>query len=107
MYIYVAAPYSGGSPSANVRDAHKIGHLLIDRGYTPFVPHAYHFWDLFGTRSYEEWMEQCFAWVHKCDAVLRLPGTSPGADREVELAKKLDKPVFFSISDIPPATGRF
>ncbi len=32
--------------------------------------------------------------IHKCDALYRVPGESSGADREVELARKLRIPVF-------------
>jgi hypothetical protein len=39
-------------------------------------------------------------WLAKCDAVLRLPGASSGADREVEYAQKLGIPVFYSIEEI-------
>jgi hypothetical protein len=35
-----------------------------------------------------------------CDAILRLPGESAGADEEVKLAKELGKPVFYSIVDL-------
>ena len=36
--------------------------------------------------DYETILKQDLAWVKKCDALLRLPGDSPGADREVQYA---------------------
>jgi hypothetical protein len=37
----------------------------------------------------------------RCDAVLRLPGTSKGADEDVRLAKERGLPVFQSLADVP------
>ena len=39
--------------------------------------------------------------IEKCDACLRIDGPSAGADEMVSLARKHDKLVFFSLSDIP------
>jgi hypothetical protein len=39
-------------------------------------------------------------WVSVADAVLRLPGTSPGADREVALALSLGIPVYYDIEEM-------
>ncbi len=36
-----------------------------------------------------------------CDAVLRLPGASTGADKDVELARARGLPVFTRVQDIP------
>ena len=38
-------------------------------------------------------------WVSCSDAVLRLPGESAGADREVQHAKSLNIPVYYSIEE--------
>lgn len=39
-----------------------------------------------------------------CDAVLRLPGESSGADKDVEIARELGLPVFRSLDEIPAAS---
>lgn len=39
----------------------------------------------------------------KCDAILRIPGQSKGADADVELAKQIGLKVFYSLADIMPA----
>jgi hypothetical protein len=36
-----------------------------------------------------------------CDAVLRLPGESKGADLDVAIARQRDLPVYFDVADIP------
>ncbi len=37
----------------------------------------------------------------KCDAVLRLPGASKGADEDVRLAKERGLPVYQSLAEVP------
>jgi hypothetical protein len=37
----------------------------------------------------------------RCDAVLRLPGASKGADEDVRLAKERGLPVFESLAEVP------
>ena len=39
--------------------------------------------------------------LRRCDAVLRLPGSSKGADEDVRLAKERGLPVFHSLSEVP------
>ena len=38
-----------------------------------------------------------------CDAVLRLPGVSAGADNDVKIARTRGIPVYFSLDEIPAA----
>ena len=38
----------------------------------------------------------------RCDAVLRIPGVSSGAELMVETARRLGKPVYYTLADIPP-----
>ena len=44
--------------------------------------------------------------LQHCDAVLRLPGASPGADNDVRIAEALGIPVYRSVDEIPRAAGR-
>jgi hypothetical protein len=39
--------------------------------------------------------------IARCDAVLRLPGASKGADEDVRLAQELGLPVFTSLAQVP------
>lgn len=84
--IYVAGAYSGGDVALNVRKAMEAGTQIINAGHSPFVPHLYHFLHLHEPQEYGTWMRVDAAWVAACDALLRLPGHSPGADAEVSLA---------------------
>lgn len=40
--------------------------------------------------------------LQRCDAVLRLPGDSRGADQDVAIAKSRNLPVYYSLSEVPP-----
>lgn len=52
----------------------------------PLVPHLTVLWDTVFPHPYEDWMRLDFNMIERCDAVFRLQGESPGADREVEHA---------------------
>ena len=41
--------------------------------------------------------------LSRCDAVLRIPGESRGADLECDLARRMGKPVYFSVEELPVA----
>lgn len=41
--------------------------------------------------------------LQHCDAVLRLPGESAGADKDVEIARERGLPVYRSLAEIPSA----
>lgn len=43
--------------------------------------------------------------LQRCDAVLRLPGESSGADNDVVIARQRGLPVYFRLDDIPPASS--
>ena len=98
--IYIAGPYTKGDVAINVRNAFEAANKLADLGFAPFVPHSTHFWHMMFPRPYEFWLELDNQFLPCCDAVLRLEGHSSGADKEVDFATKLGKPVFYNITDI-------
>jgi hypothetical protein len=106
MYIYVAGPYSKGDVAENVRTAIHQGDYISRLGHYPYIPHFTHFWHMLIPHEYEFWMAQDFKWLERCDAILRLPGESSGADREVEHAKSLGLTVFTSVFDIPKSEAK-
>lgn len=102
MKIYVAGPYTRGDVAINVRNAIQAGDLIAARGHTPFIPHLSHFWHLL--KPHEDinfWYSQDIEWLKVCDALLRLPGESAGADRELEIARELGLEIFYTIPSIP------
>jgi hypothetical protein len=98
--VYVAGPYSEGDVAHNVRKAYEAAHQLADHGFAPFVPHHTHLWQMIFPRPYEEWLRLDLAFLSCCDALLRLPGRSSGADGEVEAARKLGIAVFEDIETV-------
>jgi Domain of unknown function (DUF4406) len=95
--VYIAGPYTTGDVAVNVRKAYEAANKLADLGFAPFVPHATHFWHMLFPRPYEFWLELDAEFLPSCNAVLRLPGASNGADGEVEQARQLSIPVFEDI----------
>ena len=98
--IYVAGPYTQGDVAINVRNAYEAANHLADLGFAPFVPHATHFWHMLFPRPYEFWLDLDHQFLPFCEAVIRLPGPSNGADKEVLLAQELNIPVFNCIDDL-------
>jgi hypothetical protein len=98
-YIYVAGPFSS-DPEGNVNIAIETGEHLTRLGLYPFIPHLFYFWDKEYPHSYEFWIDQSRAWIRSCDAMYRIRGLSPGADREVEFARELKMLVFFHMNDL-------
>jgi hypothetical protein len=99
--VYLAGPMSGGSRIENFTSGLQAYHVLLKKGYAPICPQiTFLVANILNDVTYEEWMEVDFSWVSACDAVLRLPGHSPGADREVALAIQLGIPVYHSIGDL-------
>lgn len=98
--IYISSPYTKGDPGANVGVQINALHHIMDLGGCPIAPLIYHYAHIARPRTYAEWMEIDLELVRRSDAVLRLPGESAGADREVELALRLGKPVYTSLDQI-------
>jgi len=105
MRVYVSGPYSS-DVTAGTRVAMEAAHILMDMGHAPFCPHLSHFLDMQRHRPYEDWLKLDLAWVDVCDAVLRLPGKSSGADRECARAEKLGIPVYYDYGELNECTDR-
>jgi len=98
--IFISSPYTIGDVGDNVKKQMDCADGLMSLGYVPFVPLLYHFQHIVHPRQYADWLNIDMEWLRMCDAILRLPGESAGADEEVKLAKELGKPVFYSIVDL-------
>ena len=99
MRVYVAAPYTHGDIGENMRRAIDAGMAILDSGDAPVVPHLSHFLHLQHPRPYETWIEMGLELLAGCDAVVRLSGFSPGAERETKRAAQLGIPVYLGVGE--------
>lgn len=100
--VYVCGPLTTGNTLINVRNAIHTATLLLKRGYAPYLPHLTALWEIASPEefTYEDWMSLDCEWLGACDVLLRLPGDSPGSDREVTLAMKMGISVFLSLDTL-------
>lgn len=101
--IYIASPYTVGDVAVNVHRQIETASVLISYGFNPYVPLMCHFQHMQYPREYAEWTFLMCDWLKSCDAVLRLPGYSEGADEEVKMALSIGMLVYFSIDDLVTA----
>lgn len=98
--VYIASPYTKGDVAQNVRVQLDAADKLMSMGFCPIVPLFTHFQHLHRPRPYEDWMRTDEEKVRRCDVLLRLPGESSGADREVRLAESIGIPVVHSFNEL-------
>lgn len=97
--VYVAAPYTRPDPVENTHLLIAEVNQIAEEGIvTPIAPHLTLLWHLVRPQPLEFWYAYDLAIVARCDAVLRLPGDSTGADEEVRFADERGIPVFFDRS---------
>ena len=100
MRIYVAGAISNGIVSDNVNVATAAATKLLEAGHAPFLPHLSVLWQMIaGPIPYETWITYDFEWIDVCEALVRIPGFSPGGDREVIYAKSKGIPVYFGLDE--------
>jgi hypothetical protein len=98
--VYVAGPYTIGDPAVNTRNMILACDMVLESGFVPYCPLLTHFWHFISPKHYQVWCAYDLVWVEACDCLLRIPGESSGADKEIEYALKLNKPVFYSIQEM-------
>ena len=103
MRIYIAGPYTNPDPVQNTHNAIKTADALVEAGYDPYVPHLTLLWHMVSPHPLQFWYDHDMKWLEVCDAVLRLPGKSSGADAEVARATELGIPIYHNIDDLPEA----
>lgn len=120
LLILICGPYLSGTDGDPVRIAANLAALeamalpVYERGHLPLVG-EWLAWPIIraaGGVCYGGSVFQAYQYpvahrlLSRCDAVLRIPGASRGADLDVAHARELGLPVFTSIEDIPVFTPR-
>lgn len=101
--VYIAAPFSS-DPWPNTVIACDMWHqLFVEDKVLPICPH----WSFVQEKvsgddlDWNDYMVYDIELInHTVDAILRLPGKSPGADMETEFAAQNNIPVFHSVEDL-------
>jgi len=106
--IYVAGPYSDDideRKQENIAAAMDVGAELYRRGYAPFIPHSMtaDFEILYPDIPREVYLSTDLLWVSLCANMFMLDcwEDSPGAQTERNLALILERPIYYSIEDVP------
>ena len=98
--IYIAGPYTS-NPVENTKIAIREGDYCARLGWYPYIPHLSHFWDMEISHPWDFWMKLDEYWLRKCDAMLRIPGESKGADAEVAIAQQRGKVIYYYRWEVP------
>jgi len=119
MLILIAGPYRGGTnddPSLMQQNLEKLESVALPifrLGHVPMIGEwvALPLVHLAGSKKPgdDAWNEIQYPVAHrlleKCDAVLRLPGASAGADNDVRIARERGLTVYYDIKEIPGVTS--
>jgi hypothetical protein len=119
LFILIAGPYrsgTGGDPermAQNLRalEAHALP--VYRAGHIPLVGEwvALPVARAAGSREVGDAVSEQFLYpvagrlLERCDAVLRVPGESRGADEDVRLAERRGLPVYRRVEDVPGYRG--
>ncbi len=114
MLILIAGPYRSGTNDQpelmekNLRYLEEVALPLFRAGHIPMIGEwvALPLMKVAGSKKPGDTIYDEIAYpianrlLTKCDAVLRLPGESKGADQDVKIAKERGLKVFYRLEDI-------
>ena len=117
LLILIAGPYRSGTGddpallAANLRRLEEAAWPIFRRGHVPMIGEWVALPVLHGAGGdgpAHPLAEQVMyptaqRLLEHCDAVLRLPGASRGADQDVAIARRRGLPVYHHVDEIPPA----
>ena len=117
MLILIAGPYRSGTGNdpvlikKNMEQLEAMALPIFRKGHIPMIGEwvANPLIHLAGSKEVGDaiFKEIQYPAAHrlltKCDAVLRIPGNSAGADQDVEIAKSLGLKIFYTVNEIPDA----
>jgi hypothetical protein len=118
LLVLISGPYMTGTDGNEARIAANLGRMeamalpVYEKGHLAVVA-EWLSWPLIrqagGTdHASPQFAQYQYPAAHRlltlCDAILRIPGESRGADLECDLAREMGKPVFMSLDDLPSVT---
>ena len=114
LLILIAGPYrsgTGGDPALiarNLATLEEAAGPIFRLGHVPMIGEwvalpVLRTLDDGGAADGDVMYETAHRLLQHCDAVLRLPGESAGADQDVAIAHELGLPVYRSVEEIPAA----
>lgn len=120
MIILVAGPYRSGTGDDPARMADNLRRLeeaalpLFRAGHIPLIGEwlALPLMAVAGSRAVGDAVYEEIAYpvahrlLPRCDAVLRIPGASKGADLDVKIATERGLPVYQRLEDVPGCARR-
>ena len=115
MLILVAGAYRSGTNDdpvlmeQNLQKLESVALSLFRAGHIPMIGEwvALPLMRIAGSKKAGDSIYNEFAYpvaerlLLKCEAVLRLPGDSKGADQDVKIAKERGLPVYYRLEDVP------
>ncbi len=115
MLILIAGPYRSGTNddpekmALNLQNLETAAYPIFQAGHIPMIGEwvALPIWHNAGGQQVGDRLWDTILHptarrlITHCDAVLRLPGASKGADDDVVQAQQLGIPVYYRIEDIP------
>lgn len=115
LLILIAGPYRSGTgddPQKMAENLHRLEQAswpIFKAGHVPMIGEwvALPIWQVAGGQTvgdslYDEILHPTAGrLIERCDAILRLPGESKGADNDVRLAHERGIPVYYTIDEIP------
>ena len=115
MMILIAGPYRSGTGddparmAANLKRLEEASWPIFAKGHVPMIGEwvALPIWHTAGGRSigdelYDEILHPTAGrLLQHCDAVLRLPGASKGAENDVRIARERGIPVWYKLEEVP------
>jgi hypothetical protein len=117
MLILIAGPYRSGTNddpvliNQNLRNLEAMALPIFQKGHVPMIGEwvAIPLLRLAGSQKPGDaiWNEIQYPVAHrlleKCDAILRIPGASKGADQDIKIAKERGLKVYYHLDEIPNA----
>lgn len=115
LIILIAGPYRSGTDGdaarieANLRALEAQALPIYQAGHIPMIGEwvALPVARAAGSREVGDPISERFLYpvasrlLERCDAVLRIPGASKGADEDVRIARERGLPVYFHLSEVP------